>query len=95
MGWLWHLLGFDYGLPYGHFSWYDAWSGFGSDIGEVAVVGGLVTLVRHQTCEVHRCWRLGRHQTAAQHRVCRKHHPGGHLTHADVIAAHADAKEAR
>jgi hypothetical protein len=90
---IWHLLGFDYGLPYGHFAWYNAWSGFGSDIGEVAIVGGLVTIVRQHNCHVHKCWRLGRHQVhGTPHKVCRRHHPDGHLTHAAVLKAHAEAQ---
>jgi hypothetical protein len=37
---------------------------------------------------VHRCWRIGRHATAAGHLVCRRHMPGGAPTHEEVIAAH-------
>ena len=72
--------------------WYGFWSGTGSDIGEIAIVGGLVTMVRQQKCEVRRCWRPGRHQTAARHRVCRRHHPDDHLTAAHVEAAHRNAQ---
>lgn len=48
MMWLWHLLGFDYGLPYGHVSAYNVWSGFGSDLGEVSIVGGVITILRQK-----------------------------------------------
>ncbi len=88
MGWLLHILGLD------NLSgrWYAFWSGFGSDLGEVAIVGGLVSLVRHRTCHVHRCWRLGRHQVAGTpHVVCRRHHPDDHLTADGVLAAHQQA----
>jgi hypothetical protein len=80
VGWLPHILGID------NLSgrWYGFWSGIGSDLGELAIVGGLVTLVRHRNCEVHHCWRLGRHPTDGGHMVCRKHHPDGHLKAADV-----------
>ena len=71
--------------------YYGFWSGFGSDLGELALVGGVLTLVRHANCEVHGCWRLGRHTTAAGHRVCRKHHPDEHLTVEQVQAAHDEA----
>lgn len=71
---------------------YNFWSGFGSDIGEVAILGGLATVVRRHNCEVHGCWRLGRHQTAAGQHVCRVHHPDDHLTHQGVLDAHAAAK---
>jgi hypothetical protein len=67
--------------------WYAFWSGFGSDLGELAIVGGMLTLVRRHNCEVHKCWRIGRHQTPAAHRVCRRHHPDGHLTAAQAAAA--------
>jgi hypothetical protein len=92
MNWLWHLLGFDYGLPYGHFGFYNAWSGFGSDIGELALAGGVIAIVRRHNCEVHGCWRIGRHQTAGGHMVCRRHNPAGVVTHADVIRAHENAE---
>lgn len=67
---------------------YGFWSGFGSDLGEIAIVGGLVTLVRKHTCEVHGCWRLGRHKTLGDHMVCRRHHPEGKITAQHVREAH-------
>jgi hypothetical protein len=89
--WLLHLLGVD------NLSgrWYGFWSGFGSDVGEVAIIGGLITMVRHRNCEVHGCWRLGRHATAAGHRVCRRHHPAGRLTAEQVTRDHHQAKGER
>ncbi len=65
---------------------YAFWSGPGSDIGELAIVGTLLGLLRSRNCEIHGCWRLGRHLSAANHRLCRKHHPDEHLT---IEAAHA------
>lgn len=65
--------------------WYGFWSGIGSDLGELGIVAALL---RRHVCEVHHCWRLGLHQTAAGHRVCRRHHPDDHLTVQDVTAAH-------
>ena len=89
MHWLAHWLGMDNlsGPVYGF------WSGFGSDVGELAIVGGLVSIYRRHNCEVHRCWRLGRHTTAAGHAVCRRHHPDDHLTVQDIDDAHRKAKE--
>lgn len=85
VNWLAHVLGVDDVSG----RWYGFWSGFGSDLGELAIVGGLVTLVRHRNCHVHRCWRLGRHPVAGtQFTVCRRHHPDGHVTHEHVLAAH-------
>lgn len=84
MHWLLHVLGTDNvsGTAYAF------WSGFGSDLGEVAIIGGLVSVYRRHNCEVHGCWRLGRHATAAGQHVCRVHHPDGHLTAETVRSAH-------
>jgi len=71
---------------------YGFFSGFGSDLSEVAILGGLIAVVRKHNCEVRGCWRLGRHATAAGHHVCRAHHPDDHLTHQDVLDAHAAAR---
>ena len=79
-----HWLGLDNaGGPF--YLW---WSGIGSDLGELTIVVVLAGYLRKHNCEVHRCWRLGRHQTAAGQHVCRRHHPDGPLSMADVRAAH-------
>lgn len=83
-----HLLGLDDASG----RWYLWWSGAGADLGELAIIGGLVSLYRKHNCEVRRCWRLGRHATAAGHHVCRLHHPDDHLTAEAVAAAHAQAR---
>jgi hypothetical protein len=85
--WLYHYFGVNGSGP-----WYGFWSGTGSDIGELAIVGGLASLVRHKNCEVKHCLRLGRHTTAAGHKVCRRHHPEGAPTAQDVLDAHTAAK---
>ena len=54
--------------------WYGFWSGFGSDIGELAILGGLVTVVRHWNCCVPGCWRLGHPDPEHGHPACRHHH---------------------
>ena len=46
--------------------WYAFWSGFGSDLGELAIVG---VLWHHLNCHWERCWRIARHRT----HYCRKH----------------------
>jgi hypothetical protein len=71
---------------------YSFWSGFGSDLGEFALVGTLAALIRSRNCETHGCWRMGRHQwidptTGTAHKLCRKCHPLGHLTAAGVQQA--------
>lgn len=75
--------------------YYGFWSGFGSDIGEATIVTAVFSTVAHSArvnnCEVHGCWRLGRHATAAGHKVCRKHHPDDVLTAEQVVTAHNEA----
>lgn len=85
---VWHFLvhwtGGDYGASYGVLEPYDWLSGvFG-----LSFLGLLYSHLRKNNCEVHGCWRIGRHPTAAGHRVCRKHHPDGHLSAEGVRAAH-------
>jgi hypothetical protein len=89
---MWHLLAhlFLHGIGADNLSGpeYGFWSGFGSDIAEFALLGGIATIVRQHNCEVHGCWRLGRHTTNAGHRVCRVHHPDEPLTVARVRMLH-------
>lgn len=66
------------------------WSGIGSDLEELALVGALLGVYRKHQCEARRCWRIGRHTTAANHVVCHRHAPGGAPSHAEILAAHAE-----
>ena len=91
MGWLLHWLAVHTGTVNEAGPYYGFFSGFGSDLGEITLIGGVYALLRHGNCEVKGCWRLGRHQTAAGHKVCRRHHPDDHLTPGDVHAAHQAA----
>lgn len=86
MHWLQHFLGFGNGQ--GNGAYYLFWSGAGSDLAYLAIIGGLIGIYRKHNCEVHRCHRLGRHITAAGQHVCRRHHPDGPLTAEAVRAAH-------
>lgn len=87
MTWLLHVLGVDSATG----RWYAWWSGAGSDVGEAAVIGWLFAFLRKHNCEVHGCWRLGRHATAAGHMLCRHHHPDGPLTAGQARDAHCAA----
>lgn len=81
MHWLNHVLGLDNGSG----GWYLLWSGFGANFGELAIVGSLIAGVRHHNCHVRKCWRVGRHPVAGTaFVVCRRHHPDGAPTAADV-----------
>ena len=51
---------------------YDFWSGFGSDIGELAILGGMIQFARRANCHNHGCFRLSLHTTADGYRLCRK-----------------------
>lgn len=73
---LFHFLGVDYGLPYGHFNFYNLWSGFGGALPDVLILTALAGWLYHNNCHQHRCWRIGRHPVGDTGlRVCRRHHP--------------------
>lgn len=81
MHWLSHWLGLDNpsGAPY---LW---WSGAGADLGELAIIGGLVGIYRRHNCHVHRCWRIARHPVdGTTWTVCRLHHPDEAPTAQDI-----------
>lgn len=40
---------------------YAFWSGFGSDISELAIVGAVLGGYRKHNCHSKGCWRIGRH----------------------------------
>ena len=64
-------------------SWpYLLWSSSGGYAIAVAIYA------RKHNCEVRWCWRLGRHNTAAGHTVCRHHPPDGAPSAQDVRDAH-------
>lgn len=65
--WLWHPLSGP---------GYQFWSGIGSDVSEIAIIGGAIAVFRRWNCAAPGCLRHGRHPTAdGQHCLCRKHHP--------------------
>jgi hypothetical protein len=72
---------------------YGFWSGTGSDIGEVTILGAVLVGVHHLNCHAKGCWRLSRHQVeGTPYKVCRKHHPSipsGGPTLDQIHAAHA------
>lgn len=71
---LFHIFGLDNASG----PWYLFWSGIGSDISELAIVGGLIAFWRKHTCHVGRCWRFARHAHTVDgvtYQLCSKHHP--------------------
>jgi hypothetical protein len=82
--WLAHWLGLDDGSG----RIYLFWSGPGSDLGELAIIGGLVSVARRHRCHVRGCWRIGRHPVdGTVFVVCARHHPQGAPSAADIVRA--------
>jgi hypothetical protein len=89
---IWHLLSHIFGLDDLTGPWYGFWSGLGSDLGELAIVGGLISLYLRHNCHAKGCWRIGRHPVAGTpYIVCRKHHPNNGPTAESIAQEHADA----
>lgn len=53
-------------------AWYGFWSGFGSDIGEGAILLAIAKHYRAHKCA--RCWRFGRHPVEGTHYLTCHHH---------------------
>lgn len=56
---------------------YNFWSGFGSDIGELALIGAVIATWKHHNCAVPRCFRLAHHKyeiKETKQYTCHKHH---------------------
>lgn len=71
---IWHLFLHYTGSDNVSGPWYGFWSGFGSDIGEVTLIGVVVAGYRHRNCHVKGCWRLGHPDPEHGHPACRHHH---------------------
>jgi hypothetical protein len=72
--------------------YYGFWSGFGSDLAELSILGAIGTAVYQQVrkfnCHQPGCWRIGNHPAAGgQFMLCYRHHPDyqGRLPGADLI----------
>jgi hypothetical protein len=72
---------------------YGFWSGFGSDLGEFALLGAFVTWWKAGECHIDGCHRRG-HYPFQHYKLCKKHHPevSNKLTHDQVIAIHKGQK---
>jgi len=60
--------------------YYGFFSGFGSDVGELTLLGGLIAVYRRHNCHTAWCFRLGHHDftdaaTGLRWKLCRSHHP--------------------
>lgn len=84
LGLLSHVLGLDNSSG----SWYLFWSGFGGDLSEVAIIGGLYSLYQSRTCDLKGCHRLATVKVKdTDWTVCRKHAPTGRPSVADLADA--------
>jgi hypothetical protein len=54
--------------------WYGFWSGFGSDLGEIALLAAVLGFFRHHNCHRKGCWRLGHPDPEHNWPACRVHH---------------------
>ena len=86
-----HLLGVDYGLPYGHWGWYNFWSGVGGSFLIASVTwlfAGFPLWYYHHSCHDHpACLRWGKYAAAGgTFKLCWKHHPDmGVKPHRELI----------
>ena len=68
--WLYHFFGIGGSGPY-----YGFWSGAGSDITELAILGAIIQGARHINCHSKGCWRVGKPVDGTPYRACHHHHP--------------------
>ncbi|WP_426573947.1 hypothetical protein [Aquihabitans sp. McL0605] len=76
--------------------YYNFWSGFGSDLGEVTLITavgiGVYTGVRKVNCHTKGCWRIGHHALdGTPYILCRHHHPhvpNEGATHDHILMQH-------
>lgn len=60
--------------------WYGFFSGFGSDLGELTLIGGAYVLIRRHNCHVKGCKSIITHLDPTVHApACRTHHSHAHL----------------
>jgi hypothetical protein len=79
-------------------SYYAFWSGFGSDLAEIGLIGAVATgvyqMVRKYNCHQRGCWRVGNRPAAGgQFYLCWRHHPdysGGKPTKELIAQLHRD-----
>ena len=89
MNWLLHFIGV---RPDAASGAYQFWSGFGSDLGELTLIGALLGIYRHHNCHVEGCARLGKHEyemNGAKYKLCAKHHPS--VSDAPILAEQVQA----
>jgi hypothetical protein len=74
--------------------YYGFWSGFGSDLGELAVLGAVFGAWHRVNCHAKGCWRIGRqHVSGTTYVTCRKHHPDGKPSPERIAEQHRDYRQ--
>ena len=81
--------------------YYGFWSGFGSDLTELGIIGvvstGVYQLVKKYNCHEPGCWRVGAHPAAGgRFLLCYRHHPdyeGVKPTHEMIARLHHEHLE--
>lgn len=86
--WFLHTFGMDDGSG----AWYLFWSGI---VGDLALFGTLIVLLRRLNCHTSGCWRIGIHHVVGTPYVtCRHHHPcvpDGKITAEHIAQVHKGA----
>jgi hypothetical protein len=93
--WLYWFFGIGGGGPH-----YGFWSGAGSDIGEITLVGAVIVALKHVNCHDEGCWRIGLHKVeGTPYKACHKHHPvlakQPHITAEIMAKAHEEYQAQR
>ena len=95
---VWHSITDFFGITNEAGPGYGFWSGFGSDLGEFALVGAVIGTYRKHMCHVDGCWRIQRHVVeGTPYVVCRRHHPKVHgaVTEDHVMTSWVRANQAK
>lgn len=77
---------------------YNFWSGFGSDIGEFAIVtaiiGSSIKVYQHTRCHVDGCNKYASHPFQ-HYKLCRDHHPAvpSKISHLHIVKLHKEAQK--
>jgi hypothetical protein len=69
---LWHWFEVHTGTVNESGPYYGFWSGFGSDIGEITLLGAVIAGMKHLNCHNKGCPWPGRHTTSEGYKLCKR-----------------------